>query len=453
MKSNKENKIMRIPFIAILAAFMVVILASCEIDSSINNSPNAINEEKVKSVDGINGLMIGMQVACGDFYSGDRSRIGSMWAQQMCAPEGLGRPQPVSWNNYQMQTDGFVDDMWLLGFRGVRLANDVIRYAPDVKLGDPAETYSNVYVGIAKVYKALMLGELAAYYGSIPIDIPRDLTPPQFVTQAAAYDEVQKLLTEALGHLETSATVTRDLNFQGNVDKWKPVIHSLKARYYLHVKNYAQALSEAELGVNDPTVKLLSFYNETAGEYSPWGHWALTEVGQPLRATNTFVNALKTTGDTRLTTYFNPDANGDFWGYAYFVKEGADTMETKNTNLVTLNKYGKYGDDFPLISYEETMFIKAEAKQRTSGSGLAELNAMRGTFGIGDYSGTDVLGEILKQKFLTLFLEGQSYTDMRRSGTLPNANVPKRFIYPQSEKNANPNVPADGDGLVGAILP
>lgn len=445
---------MRIPVIAILAAFMVVILASCEIDSGINNSPNAINEAKVKSVDGINGLMIGMQVACGDFYSGDRSRIGSMWTRQMCAPEGLGRPQPVSWNNYQMQTDGFVDDMWILGYRGIRLANDIIRYAPEVKLGEPELDFQNVYVGVAKVHKAIMLGEMAAYYGSIPIEISTSLEAPQFVSQADAYNEVQKLLSDALTHFGSTATVTRDLNFQGNSEKWVPVIHSLKARYFLHVKNYPQALAEANMGINDAGLKLQSFYNEVSGEYSPWGHWALTEVGEPLRATNTFVNALKTAGDKRLDAYFKPDGSGDYWGYAYFDKTNADSLEKVITNLVSLNKYGKYGDDFPLISYEETMFIKAEAKQRTGdGSAVTDLNTMLVNYGLPTYSGNDLLGEILKQKYLTLFLEGQSYTDMRRTGTLPANNVPKRFVYPQSEKNANPNVPADSDGLVNAILP
>jgi hypothetical protein len=453
MKSYKENKNVRIPIIAILAAFMVVILASCEIDSSINNSPNAINEAKVKSVDGINGLMIGMQVACGDFYSGDRSRIGSMWTRQMCAPEGLGRPQPVSWNTYQMQTDGFVDDMWLLGYRGIRLASDIIRYAPEVKLGEPAIDYQNVYMGVAKAHKAIMLGEMAAYYGSIPVEISTTLEAPKFVTQALAYTEVQKLLSEAITHFASTAAVSRDLNFQGDAAKWLPVLHSLKARYFLHVKDYTNALTEANLGISDPALKLVSFYNATSGEYSPWGHWANTEVGQPIRATNTFVNALKTAGDKRLSAYFMPDADGNYWGYAYFSKTNADTMEKATTNLVTLNKYSAYDEDFPLISYEETMFIKAEAKQRTGGSGLADLNTMMTSFGLTAYSGSDVIGEILKQKYLTLFLQGQSYTDMRRTNTLPATEIPKRFIYPQSEKNANPFVPADDDGLVGAILP
>lgn len=456
MKSNNENKKVKAPVIAILAVFMVFILVSCEIDSSLNNSPNAINEESVKTAIGVNGLMIGMQVAAGDFYSGDRSRISSMWTRQMCAPEGLGRAQPVSWNDYQMQTDGFVDDMWLLGFRGIRIASDIINYSPTIDFGENNEALRNTYIGTAKVYKAIILAEMAAFYGSVPIVISTSLEPPQFVTQAQAYDEVQKLLSEALTHFANSGTVAQELNFNGDQAMWIPVINSLKARYYLHVKNYAQALVFANQGISDPSLALVSFYSNTAGEYSPWGHWSNTEAGQPIRATNTFVNAFKTANDTiRLAEYFNPGTEGgEYWGFAYFDNAGADSNELKTSNLVTLKKYGNYDDNFPLISYNETMFIKAEAKQRGGdGSAVTDLNTLLTSFGLQPYSGTDLLGEILKQKYLTLFLEGQSYTDMRRTGTLPSPDVPKRFIYPQSEKNANPFVPLDSDGLVGAILP
>jgi len=37
---------------------------------------------------------------------------------------------------------------------------------------------------------------------------------------------------------------------------------------------------------------------------------------------------------------------------------------------------------------------------------------------------------------------------MRRTGKKPSPNLPMRFIYPITEKNANPNVPADSEGLV-----
>ncbi len=439
---------------AVISASLVLILSltfvSCDIDSSINNSPNAINESNIKTLDGINGLLISMQVAAADFYSGDRSRIGSIWARQMCAPPGLGRPQPVSWNTYLFQTDGFVDDMWKIGYRGVRICNDIIINAPEVELGAENDKLQNTYIGMAKVYKALFFGELAAYYGSIPINIS-GLEAPQFATQREAYSEVQRLLDEALNHFQNPASVTRDLNYGGNGEKWIKAVHSFKARYYLHTMEYNKAAQEAALGLQTGDAPLMGIYNDAAGEYSPWGHWTLTETGEPLRATNTFIRDLQAeSNDNRLAAYFTPNEDGNYVGYAEFntVEPTADEQDV--TKLVSLKKYGKYADDFPLISYQETAFILAESLERTgqSSSATTALNAMRAEAGLGEYSGDDLIGEILHQKFLTLFLEGQSYTDMRRTQTRPSPSMPMRFIYPITEFNANPNVPIDNDNLV-----
>ncbi|MDQ1265771.1 MAG: hypothetical protein QG635_923, partial [Bacteroidota bacterium] len=106
MNKNKKSVFMLLPIFILIGLF----LNSCGIDDSINNSPNAINTEKVKSVDGIQGLTIAMQVAASDWYCGDRSRISSIWTWQMCAPDGLGRSQPVAWNSYSMEEVGPTND-------------------------------------------------------------------------------------------------------------------------------------------------------------------------------------------------------------------------------------------------------------------------------------------------------------------------------------------------------
>jgi hypothetical protein len=451
MKKIKSNKMLKAILMTCFSMILVFGIFSCEIDKSINNSPNAITDEQVKSVEGINGLLIALQVASGDFYSGDRSRIASMWTRQMCAPKGLGRAQPVSWNTYQFQTDGFVDDMWKIGYRGVRIANDILNYIPIVTFADTDSIkIKNTYLGIAKAYKALLLGELAAFYGSIPISI-KGLEAAQFATQTEAYTEVQKLLDEALIYFANSTTLDRDLNYNGDGAKWTKSVHSLKARYYLHTMDYTKAASEAALGMSDSGAELFGIYNDAAGEYSPWGHWTLTETGEPIRVEKTFMDLLKAeAGDIRISEYFDPNEEGNYVGFAYFNKTDADSTELNPSYTAHLKKYGAYADDFPLMTYNETILILAEAAARTDQNTTAttNLNIIRNAVGLTNYSGTDLIGEILKQKFLTLFLEGQSYTDMRRTKTMPNPNMPLRFIYPLSEYNANPNVPGNSDNLV-----
>jgi len=445
-----------------------IFFTSCDIDESINVDPNAIAETKVKSLDGIRSLLIGLQVNVGDTYSRDRSRIASIWSWQMCAPPGVGRAQPVAWNAYNMLSDGPTDDYWIITYRGVKLANDIIEFTPDVFTGTLAPQ-GNVYLGIAKAYKAMLLGEAAATWGSIPITITK-LEPPDFVDQQTAYNYVQTLLDEAIGHFSGEiAAVDRDLNFNGDKDKWVAVIHSLKARYYLQVGDYANALTHANQGIADASGSLMSFFSDNTGEYASWGMWVQIEQ-ETIRGEKYFVDLLKSEpNDARLSEYFSPgpDANGEYFGFAVHDKalypNPVDTNEEKLTTTVRMKKYSTYAESFPIIRWEENVLIKAEAEARTGNvpGAVGDVNIIRQKAGLTDFANTGqnaVIQEVLKQKFLELYLEGQSWHDQRRTGTMPDpsfkatGNTNIRFIYGQSEKNANPKVPADDDLLVKWIL-
>jgi len=118
-----------------LFTFFALLLSSCSIDDSVNIDPNSIAEAKVKSVDGVYSLFVALQVNIADTYSRDRSRLASIWSWQMCAPPGIARPQPVAWNSYNITTDGPTDDYWVITYRGVKIANDIIQFTPEVFTG------------------------------------------------------------------------------------------------------------------------------------------------------------------------------------------------------------------------------------------------------------------------------------------------------------------------------
>ena len=88
---------------------------------------------------------------------------------------------------------------------------------------------------------------------------------------------------------------------------------------------------------------------------------------------------------------------------------------------------------------------------------MTDVNIIRNAAGLPAFASTDPLVtgiEILKQKYLQLFLEGQSYNDMRRTKTLPDPQPGRNFRihYPTTEINANPNTPADADALAKPLL-
>ncbi|MFA6569885.1 MAG: RagB/SusD family nutrient uptake outer membrane protein [Bacteroidota bacterium] len=460
IKNIKSKLFVLIPVILLIGIF----IPGCGIDETINNSPNATDQSKIMNEQGMKRLLIGLQVAVADFYSGDRSRISSIWTWQMCAPKGLGRPQPNAWNSYSMTQDGPTDDMWKIAYRGVKIANDIITLTPQVTFPLNQTENRNTLIGIAKTYKALLFGELAAFYGSIPIEV-NSMNPAPFVTQREVYTKVQQLLDEALANFASTTAINQDLNFAGDGAKWIEAAHSLKARYHLHMKEYTEALAEAKLGIKASSGNLFGIYTDNAGEYSPWGHWTKTEVGEPIRGEMTFVNLLKsedpdasTHKDSRLSQYFNA-GGANFWGFAAHAETTADTNETNAAVTVTMNKYGNYADYFPLISYEETILISAESKAQNNdvAGAVSDVNIIRSAAGLSNFAGTDktlTITEVLKQKNLQLFLEGQVYHDMRRTGTMPDPKpgVNLRWIYSESELNANPNVPANDDQLCKWLL-
>jgi hypothetical protein len=455
--------------VGLLAVVSVIFLTSgCDSDLvDINNSPNAVSAANVKTIVGQQAVLVGLQSIIGDWYSGDRSRVTSIWTRQMCAPPGLGRAQPVSWNTYAVTrgSGDVIDYTWRNGFYAVKLANDIIDNAAEAGL---TGNTLNTYLGMAKFYKALVLGEHAALWGDIPIETRNTVTPqPVFVKQSAAYAEVQKLLDEALAHFSAgTAPEARDLNFGTQTAavhqaRWIAATNSLKARYYLHALNYAAAATAAASGISATTGTVNGIWTLAATtEYSPWGHWSQTETGEPLRANKYFVDLLKSeTGDTRLAAYFAARGGATaIVGYDIYGDLGGTGDELVTTRAAGLVKYRAYNAPFPLISYEENLLISAEAKARTANTAgaITDLNVIRTGAGLtakvaGDFATTaDLITEILKQKYLQLFLEGQAYHDMRRVAftdgrPLYRAGIPLRYFYTQSEQTTNPNVPTGED--------
>ena len=443
----------------LLSAFILTLqLSSCSIDDSLNNTPNDVLESQLATKDGVLGLLVSVQTMTGDFYSADRSRIATMWTWQMCAPHGLGRAQAESWDNYGLSEDGPPNDMWLYAYKAYRNCNDLLRFVkPTYKYtGDPVAdpNIAALIKGIAHFHKGLIIGEVAALWGSCPVEIP-NLDPAKFMTQAEAYAAAQRFLDTALTEF-VDGSIGQDLNFGGVAAQWKGAAHSLKARYYLHVSDYAKALAEAKLGISSAGGTYFAFYSETIREYSPWGHWSIEE-GNTIRLEKNLVDSLKSeAGDRRLAEFVTPNSKGNYQGYAAHgeaVGMDSDALEADLTSV--MNKYNKHGDHFPMISYQENVLIKAECEAETGdlAGAVTDVNIIRTAAGLPAYASTDknaIIAQILKQKYMQLFLEGQAYHDMRRRKTLPDpqpgSNI--RIIYPINEKSTNPYTPANSDALV-----
>jgi starch-binding outer membrane protein, SusD/RagB family len=480
-----------------IATVMLLFYSSCGIDKSLNNSPNAAKESDLPTISGLNALTVGMQAGIADFYSADRARYCAIWTWQVV--NGLDvRNQLKVWNDYIQDFNvNEVGISWQNGFQVIKAANDVIRIAPRV---DIAPTTRNTYIGIALCHKALVVGEMAALWGSIPIPEPTNDNPytaTPFVNQEQAYNRAQAFLDSAITLFSAGmaeGNFTADLNYGSNgaaatkAALWIATARSLKARYFLHVKNYASALAQANQGITSNNGNFLGVYNgANANELAQFAQLVQNEQGTPMLADKYFMDRLKNIDvgaidagktDTRLARYFAPsalDSARRLPGYAYVPVRFASgsATETDERFCARLNPaeggYGNTGTSFPLITATEVRLIRAECLARTeatTANAVTALNPVREGAGLGVYGGATtsvaVIADILRQKYLALFLEGQSYHDMRRTATLPSrtpteGRAPLRFRYPLTEISARPTsgalaVPADANSLVNPLL-
>jgi hypothetical protein len=152
---------------------------------------------------------------------------------------------------------------------------------------------------------------------------------------------------------------------------------------------------------------------------------------------------MQTSSDPRLGQDFTPiDTLGHYAG----ADPGQFAGPYSQFNLTRLTQ----GFQQPLVSYEETQLIIAEAALQTGQPALAltALNNERTAVGQPTF-GAATLQNIMTEKFTALFQNVEVWSDWKRTG-IPaltpynGGSIPRRLSYPLSEYSANPNIPGGG---------
>ena len=142
--------------------------------------------------------------------------------------------------------------------------------------------HDSIYVGIAKVWEAMLIGDAASIWGAVPYRQAFDhvrYPQPTYDDQITVFNEVETTLDSALIYLNCDVTGPTNLGPTGVLPKgvartaeiiyagqkpatlvqtYQQVAHTLKARFYMHLtaidpSNYAKALAEAQKGIASPT--------------------------------------------------------------------------------------------------------------------------------------------------------------------------------------------------------
>lgn len=449
-----------------LVVLAALLWAGCDAlvnDEKFDKSPNLATEAPPEQI--LTGALVGSIL----LQDGHLARLSGVWTHQFTGSDR----QFLAYNEYRVSADDFTN-MWNLAYQDIIGQTRLIR-------AEATETNNRLLRGIATITEALAAGTLTALFGDIPFSQaaqPEQYPNPAFDPQPQVYEAIQQMLGEAIADLQSGAGISpgsRDIFFGADADKWIKVAHTLRARYYLHTGNYAQALQHAQMGIDAPdgSGDLIaphgsSLYNDA----NPFYLFVEVERSGYMTANNAFAPSLldpassiyrgnaKTDESARFAFYYAGE-NGD---YVLNTADGAFAVDA----------------DFPIVTYVENQLIIAEAALLANGdfnTALAALNNVRAAldqkFGPGayqPYEATDfdaggianpqgesrnraLLREILEEKYLSLIGNIEAFNDARRTDNFIGIPIrtgnrfPQRFLYALSELNANENAPNPPPGV------
>lgn len=443
-----------------------------------------VDPDLLTDVDSKN-LFQGALLANQFFQNSSTVRDVMLWLNQA---NGENR-QYVALNNWNNATASEFDDSWNTAYV------NCITQAKLTQNKATIETNPNLK-GAAQVIEAHCMGTVTALWGDAPyskLDVSGNNLTPEYDSQAAIYDSLQVLLTDAITNLSSTIGLgipdDKDIYYEGDTDKWIKLAYSLKARFYLHTKNYPLARTNALLGMNNANDDFKAIFgNASYQNFNPYysflvydrddymsgdGYaYDILDSSSPLYRGNA-----KTDESARFAFNFI-----DWSGYFLFEKmlnaDGGDWGDGTN---------GKFGSDspMPMVTYGEMLLIIAEVDARISFSaGLTSYNTYRdllntgysigidntgydgNTFSYLQYDASDfiaggienpdsisnqdaLLREIFQERYLYFMGSYEAYNDFGRSNNKAEiqlksgySNTPQRFIYPQVEINSNPNTPS-----------
>ena len=344
-----------------------------------------------------------------------------------------------------------------------------------------------VTIGILQVVRAMAFGTATSFWGDIPFDeagIP-DIESPAFESQETVYNKIQALLDEAIINLSSGTGVPAlgsDIHFNGDPAAWTEVAYSLKARYYLQVKDYAAAYAAAQNGISRYGNSLLSPHGTSASDANlTYQFFEIAVRGADLVASDFMASLVDPDGvrSPDFANYRGHAKTDETARYDYLFRVNGVGIQPN-----TVTGLGAADEPGAMITYQENLLILAEAGFRTEGfsTGLARLNEFRAFMAAGGYLRNPNLGnlqydayesvdfengnienpdgispedallrEILEERYVTLFGTMESFSDTRRTYSegivrvpvQPNSgsDLPQRLLYPQSEIDRNPRTP------------
>jgi hypothetical protein len=316
----------------------------------------------------------------------------------------------------------------------------------------------NRYGGIAKAIRALSWQQATDLFGEMPYDQAWDNTRTKFDynTQKYIYEQVDKLCDEAIAELGSDQGTLDPLLaraesiYGGDPQKWTRLMFAVKARMASHLVNKrsynpAQIIQWVDRSLQNNNDDLLIRFTTTLGVRSDFYSFMgpLRANFGSMRQSRTIVNLMNGSlsggvADPRLLLMFNP-APSDGQVRGLVPGGGIPAGQAANIPLMYNRYFFRDTEPYPLVTYPEMQFIKAEAALRQGNRAVAFAAFVAGTrahmervgvapAAIDAYlaSGAVPTGaaalemqHIMTQKFIALFGQLEVWSDLRKYNYSP----------------------------------
>lgn len=466
----------------IAALALALTLPACGDFLGVNEDPNAPEHARVD-------LTLPAVIAAfgHSVIGGSQAQWGTEWTQQY-SYNRTNRSYPDNQIHRYMMSAVAAGYPWDITYANVlKEARNVMRET------EPTEDWA--YHGIAKFIYAWTFAHVTDMWGPAPYTqaLDTNFPDPVYDDQQTIYAAVHTLLEESIADMQrTTARLpgTNDLLYAGDMTKWVKLARTVQARLHLRL---AYAPGESATGRAQQALDALAqgfISNDDDADFAypggedgwrqPW--WNLEDL-DGYRISQYYLDLLQGLSDPRLPITVRPAAFDSVRGTIVY---RAHTNGAPGENDSTISRIGDYfladSADLRWISYAEAKFIEAEARLIVSGAAAADAPYRDGiranmekmgvaTVDIDTYVNARVnlggvanpLEEIIMQKYIANYLNGEVWADWRRTGypvlELVEERVidgiPQRLRAPISEVSYNShNLAATGidPGLEGMLV-
>jgi hypothetical protein len=477
-----------------LCTLLITIISCTSYVDDLNVDPDNLLDSDSKNL--FQGVLLANQF----FQTSSNTRDVMIWLNQA---NGEDR-QYVALNNWNNSAASSFDDSWNNAYV------NTITQAKITAVKAIAEGNPNL-AGASQVIEAHCIGTVTSLWGDVPyseIDIEGNNLTPTYDSQAAVYKSIQDLLDVAILNLKktTGPGIPKDKDIYFGekgaadrtvqVNKWIKLAYSLKARYYLHTKEYPLAKFNAQLGINSVNGDFNAQFGTSYGQnFNPYYSFLIYDRDSYMSGDSYAARLL----DPSTSLYRGNAKTNESARFAYTYSTLGYYFNPYELNYLNMfdgwgETDGKFGGEtsIPLITYGEMLLITAEVDARANvQTGINSYNAYRALLNIGysigrnntGYDGKTIrylpydvsdfaaagmenpspsvsaqdalLREIFQERYIYFMGTYETLNDFGRSNNKANIQLkpgfegtPQRLLYPQVEVNANPNTPSPIPSIV-----